>query len=96
MSRAVPGHVVPGTSTPIIKVLKPWGWQSFTLRAGNIVDEPNGPPIHPEPVSTPTPVAKPKQLGEEGHHGIMNALTALVQQHTTQMVDAMPSDRLWR
>ena len=94
MPKPVAGHIVPGTSTPIIKVLKPWGWQTYTLRAGEITDTPYGPPIKPEPVVQPT--VRPKQIGDEQHHGIMGALSALVAQHTTQMTDAMPSNRMWR
>ena len=95
MPKPVPGHIVPGTSTPLIKVLKPWGWQTYTLRAGDITHTPHGPPIEKEPVVQPAP-AKPKQIGDEHHHGLMAKLSALVQQNTTQMADALPGYRTWR
>ena len=98
MPKPVEGHVVPGTLKPEIRVLKPWGWQTYTLRAGKISEIPYGPPIKKEPLSLPKPVeqGKPKAIGDEGHHGIMSALTAMVAQHSTQMTKAMPSNRLWR
>ena len=91
----VPGHVVPGPSNNLIQMLKPWGWQTLQLRPGIISDTPWGPPIKPEPVSTPAPV-KPKQIGDEQHHGIMNALSAIVAQSASQITDALPSNRQWR
>ena len=95
MPKPVPGHVVPGTKSPEIQVLKPWGWQKYTLRAGAITETPHGPPIKKEPVSQPAPV-KPKQIGDEGHHAIMKKLGAMISQNTTQMADALPADRMWR
>ena len=76
-------------------MLKPWGWQTLQLRPGIISDTPWGPPIKPEPVSTPAPV-KPKPIGDEQHHGIMNALSAIVAQSASQITDALPSNRQWR
>ena len=99
MPTPVAGHVVPGTKTPQIQVLKPWGWQTYTLRPGVITDTPYGPQIKKEPVVQPAPTetGKPKAIGDETHHGIMSALSSMVQQHTTQkMTDAMPSQRPWR
>ena len=94
MPQPVPGHIVPGTSEPFIKVLKPWGWETQRLRPGIISETPYGPPIKPEPVHA-APQA-PKPIGDEAHHGIMNALSALVAQHSTQITDAMPTQRPWR
>ena len=91
----IPGEVVPGPQNNLTRMLKPWGWQTLQLRRGVLSDTPWGPPIEPEPVSTPTPV-KPKQIGDEQHHGIMKALSAMVAQHATQITDALPSDRGWR
>ena len=95
MPHPVPGHIVPGTSEPFIKVLKPWGWETQRIRPGIISETPYGPPIKPEPVAQPTP-QPPKPIGEEAHHGIMQKLSAMVAQHSTQIVDAMPSQRPWR
>ena len=91
----VPGHVVPGTSSKEIQVRKPWGWQTYILRSGDIIERPGGPSIKKEPVAQPAPV-KPKQIGDEQHHGLMQKLGALLQQNVSQMTEAMPSDRLWR
>ena len=95
MPLPIPGHVVPGAKTQSIQVLKPWGWQTVLLRPGIISDTPWGPPIKPEPVQQPAPT-KPKAIGDEAHHGIMNALYAMVAQHTTQITDALPGNRMWR
>ena len=96
----IAGHIVPGTSKPEIDVLKPWGWQQYTVRRGVISEQPYGPPIKKEAVAQPTVAApetgKPKAIGDEAHHGIMSALSSMVAQHATQMTDAMPSQRLWR
>ena len=91
----IPGEVVPGPKNNLIQMLKPWGWQKLQLRPGIISDTPWGPPIEPEPVAKPAPV-KPKQIGDEQHHGIMNALTALVAQNASQITEALPSNRQWR
>ena len=95
MPQAIPGHVVPGTTTPLIKVLKPWGWQTYRLRAGDITETPYGPPIEKEPTVQPAP-AKPKQIGDEHHHGLMAKLSAMISQNTTQISDALPGYRTWR
>ena len=97
LPQPVAGHVVPGTSTPLIKVLKPWGWQEYTLRAGDISETKLGPPIKKEAAVAPAPEqAKPKQIGDEQHAGLMQKLGALIQQNTTQISDALPGNRLWR
>ena len=95
MPKPVAGHVVPGTTSPNIQVLKPWGWQQYILRAGIITETPHGPPIKKEPIAKPAPV-KPKDIGDEGHHAIMQKLGALISQNTTQITDALPASRLWR
>ena len=95
MPKPVEGHIVPGPSTPFIQVIKPWGWETQMLRAGIISDQKWGPPIKPEPVVQPE-AAKPKQIGDEHKGKIMDALSALVAQHTTQITDALPGDRQWR
>ena len=96
MPKAIPGHVVPGPSDPFIKVRKPGrGWVTYRLQFNHLTDTPYGPPIKPEPVFQPAPV-KPKAIGDESHHAVMHALSALVAQHTTQITDALPGDRLWR
>ena len=98
LPQPVAGHVVPGTNTPIIKVLKPWGWQTYTLRAGDISETKFGPPIKKEAAVAPAPQqqAKPKPIGDEQHAGLMQKLGTLIQQNTTQISDALPDDRLWR
>ena len=97
LPQPVPGHIVPGTSSPEIKVLKPWGWQTYMLRAGDISETKLGPPIKKEAAVAPAPQqAKPKQIGDEQHSGLMQKLGALIQQNTTQMSDALPDNRLWR
>ena len=95
MPKPVEGHIVPGPSTPFIQVLKPWGWETHRLQAGIISDEKWGPPIKPEPVVKPE-AAKPKEIGDEHKKGLMDKLSALVAQHTTQITDALPCDRQWR
>ena len=94
MPQPVPGHIVPGTSQPYIQVMKPWGWETQRIRPGIISETHYGPPIKPEPVVQAKP-QPPKAMGDE-HHGMLNALSALVAQHSTQVVDAMPTERLWR
>ena len=97
LPQPVPGHIVPGTSTPEIKVLKPWGWQTYMLRAGDISETKFGPPIKKEAAVAPAPEqAKPKPIGDEQHAGLMQKLGALIQQNTTQISDALPGNRLWR
>ena len=94
--KPVEGHIVPGTSSPFIKEYTPWGWETRRLRAGVISETPYGPPIEKEPTPQPVPTEKPKQIGDEHHHSIMSAISSLVQQNTTQMSDALPSNRMWR
>ena len=97
LPQPVAGHVVPGTNGTEIKVLKPWGWQTYTLRAGDITETKFGPPIVKEAAVAPAPEqAKPKAIGDEHHAGLMQKLGALIQQNTTQMSDALPGNRLWR
>ena len=93
--KPVEGHIVPGSSGPFIQVYTPWGWETRRLRAGVISETPYGPAIEKEPTPQPVP-QKPKQIGDEHHHNIMSAISSLVQQNTTQMADALPSNRLWR
>ena len=67
------------------------------LRAGDISETKLGPPIKKEAAVAPAPQqAKPKQIGDEQHAGLMQKLGALIQQNTTQMSDALPDNRLWR
>ena len=97
LPKPVEGDIVPGTSTPYIQVYQPWGWETHRLRAGTISTTPYGPPIEKDPAPQPAPpTEKPKMIGDEHHHSIMSAISSLVQQHTSQISEALPGDRLWR
>ena len=103
----IPGHIVPGTTSPFIKVLKPWGWENIRINPGVITTRPYGPPVKKEPKAQPAPtpnqpqqapakiIGQPKQIGDEHAMGIIHALSRMAQR-TSKITEALPSDRDWR
>ena len=101
---APPGHIVPGTKTPIIEVYTPFGWKKRRIQRGIISTTPYGPPIKPEPRVQPVPKGPtpqsvpgttPKPIGDELHLGVLEALHSLAKE-TSKMTEALPGYRQWR